>query len=168
MRRHALQRHLRLSHRQELWTYLVGALLLGSGLGWLAAHYLFGGAGEFGESHHPSELWWLRLHGAAAMAFLVVFGSLIPRHIVRAWRERRNHRSGLWLLTLVLVLVVSGYGLYYLDSDALRPWISAIHWGLGLVAAAMLLVHVRLGTRQRAAEIHPRRHHLPHRRGRAI
>lgn len=99
----------------------------------------------------PVEPWWLRVHGAAAMAFLVALGSLLPGHVSRAWQMRRNHRSGLFMLGLVLLLIATGYGLYYAGDEQTRPWISCVHWVLGLAAAGMAPLHVYLGRRRAEA-----------------
>lgn len=148
MTRHVRQPPMRLSQRHERWIYAVGTLILVSGLGWLVDHFLFAGSAEFGDAHADSEPLWLRLHGAAAMAGLVVFGSLFPGHIVRAWRSRTNHISGLFMFGLVTLLVLTGYGLYYVGDEQTRPWISTVHWLAGVVVAAGLVLHVRLGKRQ--------------------
>lgn len=140
---------IKLSQRHQAWIYSVGALLVVSGLGWLIAHYFLASAGEFGEAHHFSEPWWLRLHGAVAMGFLVVFGALLPGHAFRAWRLQKNRRSGGFMIALILILVVTAYGLYYAGGDAFRTWLSAIHWITGLAATAGLTVHVWLGKRVR-------------------
>ncbi len=138
---------MRLSQRHERWLHAIGLLVFLSGIGWLADHYLFAGSEDFGDAHAPSEPLWLRLHGAAAMAGLVVFGSLLPGHIARAWRVRGNFRSGLLMLSLVVLLVVTGYGLYYAGDEETRPWISIVHWLAGTLAAAGLVLHVRFGKR---------------------
>lgn len=135
----------RLTRRHERWLYGVGAALFLSGAGWLVAHYFFAGTGEFGDARNASEPWWLRVHGAAAMAFLIAFGSLLPAHIVPAWRLLKNRRSGMLMIALVSVLVLTGYGLYYLGSEQTRTWISAVHWSVGIVCAGGLWAHVRWG-----------------------
>ena len=142
----------RLSTRHERWLYVVAGALLLSGLGWITAHYVLAGnslvAGfAFEGAPHPSELWWLRLHGASMIGFLVVFGALLPGHVARGWRRRRNRRSGIFMLTTTVVLGSSGYGLYYLGDEATRPWISAVHWVIGLAAGAGLVLHVTFGKR---------------------
>jgi len=136
---------MRLSRWHERWLYAIGALIFLSGLGWLGDHYLFAGSADFGDAHAAFEPWWLRMHGAAAMAGLVELGSLFPGHIARAWRLRVNRRSGLLMLGLVTLLVVTGYGLYYVGDEETQPWISMIHWLAGIVAGAGLVLHVRLG-----------------------
>jgi hypothetical protein len=136
---------MRLSKRHERWVYIICGLLFISGLGWLFAHYFLAVAGEFGEAHHPSEPWWLRLHGAAAMGFLMVLGSLLQAHISRAWHLRKNLASGLFMLGLVMLLVLTGYGLYYVADEQSHPWISTLHWTIGIAAIAGLVLHVKLG-----------------------
>lgn len=140
---------MRLGKQHERWVYAIGGLLCLSGLGWLIAHFFFGGAGEFGDGSNASEPWWLRIHGGAAMGFLIVLGTLLPGHIVRAWRLRKNRRTGILMLFFSAVLVLTGYALYYAGSETLRPWISAIHWSIGIAAGVGLPLHVWFGKRRR-------------------
>jgi cation transport ATPase len=141
-----------LSARHRRWLYVVAGALLLSGLGWITAHYVLAGnslvAGfESGGVPHPSEPWWLRLHGAAMIGFLVLFGALLPGHVARGWRRRPNRHSGVFMLAVVAVLGSSGYGLYYVGDEATRPWISAVHWVTGLAAGAGLALHATYGKR---------------------
>lgn len=136
---------IKLSRRHERWVYAVGGLLLLSGVGWLIAHYFLAAASEFGDPHHGSEPWWLRLHGAAAMGFLVIFGALLPAHIVAAWRSKKNRLSGGLMIAVVALLGFTAYGLYYASSDTLRSWLSAIHWTTGILATGVLVWHVLIG-----------------------
>lgn len=140
----------RLSQRHERWIYLTASVLFVSGLGWLIAHYFLAGPAEFGERHHASEPWLMRIHGAAVMAFLLALGSLFPGHIVRAWQAHKNRRTGLLLLTIMTVLIVTGYGLYYVASEEMRPWLSLTHWAGGLTVAGGLLLHIVQGRKTRA------------------
>lgn len=147
---------MRLSQRHERWLYAIGVWVFLSGIGWLADHYLFAVSEDFADPHAASEPLWLRLHGAAAMAALVAFGSLLPGHIARAWRVRINHRTGLLMVGLVALLAVTGYGLYYAGDEETRPWISMAHWLTGLLVALGLALHVHLGKRHSAAAFgHP-------------
>jgi hypothetical protein len=121
-----------------------GALVL-SGALWLILHYFMAQAGEFGPAMHPAEPWMLRVHGAAAMAALIVYGSLLPIHMRRAWAVRRNIVLGIGVVTCMLVLTITGYLLYYAGGEQLRPIISAAHWVLGLAIPALLWWHVVSG-----------------------
>ena len=133
-------------HRKVVYTVTV-ALVASGGL-WLALHYFARVAGPFGEAHHPMEAWSLRAHGLSAMLSLLVLGSLVLAHMRRAWVLRRNRVSGLVLASIFVVLIASGYALYYFGSEELRPVISAIHWLLGLVCAPLLVLHIALGRRR--------------------
>jgi len=140
---------IRLSPSHERWVYVIGSLLLLTGLGWLVCHFLLAVPNAFGETQHPLEPLWLKLHGGAAMAFLIVIGSLLPIHITRAWRLGKNRTSGAVMLFLLALIILTGYGLYYLGDEQTRPWISLVHWLVGLVVAALLPLHVWLGQRGR-------------------
>jgi hypothetical protein len=67
----------------------------------------------------------------------------------RGWRSKRNRLSGTVMATLNVVLIVTAFGLYYLGSDAVRPWTSDVHIAFGLALPVLLLVHVALGRRSR-------------------
>lgn len=159
-----------LSPRHQAWVFALAAALLASGVLWLLYHYLLAEPDEFGASQQPLEIWWLRLHGAAAMGFLVVLGSVLPVHARRAWHARLNYRTGIGVLAVAALLVLSGYALYYASGENSRPWLSLLHWAIGLLAAPMLTLHVLRGKRaaKLRARAHPHHHHRPghdHHRG---
>lgn len=133
-------------HRQ--WVYWTGAGLFASGALWLVFHYFLEAQGEFGPTPHPLEHWWLRLHGAAAMLALLVVGSLLPIHVRRGWHQRRNLRLGIALSSALLLLTLSGYALYYFGGEDARPWISVLHWGIGVLSPLVLIWHITSGRSQ--------------------
>jgi hypothetical protein len=139
---------------------LSGALLLLSGAGWLVSRYALRAPGPFGDVPHPSEVWWLRVHGAAVIGFLLTFGALLTIHVPHNWRRHLHRGSGLFLVLCVSLLALSGYGLYYLVSDSSRAWISLLHWAIGLLAAAGLAVHIVVAKRRESARrlVMPQRH----------
>ena len=133
----------RLSRRHRNGLYLAGGLLLISGVGWLLAHDVLRGEALVAlGAPHPSEAWWMRVHGAALLGFLLAFGALLNGHILHGWRQGHSRRTGLALCLIAALLTVTGYGLYYVASDALRPWISLFHWSIGLASGAVLFWHV--------------------------
>jgi len=140
---------MRLSRGHLRWVYASCALLFASGALWLLFHYFVRVHGEFGDSPHALEVWWLRLHGAAAMLTLAVLGSLLPIHMRRGWHQRKNLLAGITLASLAVLLITSGYALYYFGSEESRPWISLLHWVLGLGAPLLLLWHIVSGRRTR-------------------
>src|SRR6185436_14021124 len=157
---------MRLSHGHLRWVYASGIALFASGGLWLLFHYFVQVPGELGERPHALEAWWLRLHGAAAMLMLAVLGSLLPIHVRRGWHQRKNLVAGISLSALALLLIISGYALYYFGSEETRPWISAFHWVLGLGAPLLLLWHIMSGRRAHAVK-HVQQHQ-PQRAGVAL
>ncbi len=140
----------RLSRQHEFWVYGTGSVLALSGMGWLICHFLLRAAGP---EPHPLEAWWLRLHGAALVAFLIVMGTVLPAHAQYGWRHRMNRGTGITVLVVASLLALSGYGLYYLVDDQWRTWTSLLHWIVGLAAIAVLGLHVFLG--KRTARLRP-------------
>ena len=124
-------------HRRTL--YAATGLLWASGALWM----LFS---QPSESPWPARL--MKLHGAAAMLFLVLFGSLL-NHVVSGWNSGRNRASGSLMLGLAAFLAASGWGLYYIGGESLRHATSLAHAFLGLSLAVLLAAHVILGRRTR-------------------
>lgn len=139
---------IRLGFWHQTTVYGATVLLVVSGAIWLLLHFFMVSQGEFGDAHHPLETWMLKLHGAAAMAGLIIYGSLLPIHIRRAWVIRRNIFLGISLVVLMLLLTISGYLLYYAGGEEARPIISATHWILGVGVPALLAWHVISGKRR--------------------
>jgi hypothetical protein len=142
-------RHINL--RLERWhrrcVYGSCAALFVSGVAWLVAHFFLRSAGQFGEAVSPLEPWAMKLHGAAVMVALFFLGSLTNSHIRRALKTGRNRVSGLAMIVTLLVLTVSGYGLYYIAGESDRALWSTLHWVVGLGLGVLILLHVVLGKR---------------------
>ena len=132
-------------HRVSL--YFVFAMLTLSGALWLVFHYFVLVPGAFGLRHHPLEIWCLKLHGAFAMLALLFVGSLMAHHVKRAWHLRRNRASGTIAVAVNAFLIATGYLLYYFGGEDTRPWISALHWGVGMAIPIVLFLHIRFGRR---------------------
>ena len=142
-----------LGPRQQALFHACLAILLASGALWLYAHYLpeqLAGAGDT-DCCDPwtVEAWALRVHGAAAMLALFGLGTLLHTHMRVAWRQQRNRATGLAMAITVLVLVASGYGLYYFTGDAPRHWASWLHRASGFGLPLLLAWHAIAGRRSR-------------------
>ncbi len=131
-----------LGSRRKITLYALSALLWVSGALWLYLKYFSQGQGEFGTETHPAQPMWLKIHGAAAMGFLMIFGSLLIHHVPPGWRQKSQRPSGAILLTTCALLILTGWGLYYLGDEGLRDWTSVIHWGLGVFFPALIVIHV--------------------------
>ena len=140
---------LRLPSWQRHLLNLTAALLLATGIVWLAIHYSIGaGAGEL---PHPLEVLCMRIHGAAAFAGLFALGMLAAAHVPAGWRVTRSaHRradrasqrhTGVALLSLAGVLVLTGYLLYYFAPEDWRPAMGWVHAGAGVAMGLLGFAH---------------------------
>ncbi|WP_395683394.1 hypothetical protein [Dokdonella sp.] len=143
-RHHAGKRVARLSRRREWIVHGIGGVLWLSGVAWIVLHYFLRRAGEFGEQPHPLEIWSLRLHGGAAFAALWLFGLLWPIHVIPAWRARRR-ASGIVVAGVFIMLIASGWLLYYGSGDDTRAAVALVHWIIGLALLAPYLWHTLRG-----------------------
>lgn len=122
------------------------AVLVLTGAGWLLADW----------QKDVNELWqqiaanMLMVHGGTAMLTLLLLGALIPVHLRRSWRSGKNLVSGSIMAAFNAVLIVTAFGLYYLGSDAVRPWMSWIHLGSGFSLGLLFPLHIWLGRRARS------------------
>ncbi len=126
--------------------YLVCTLLWVSGCAWLIVHYAFPVVTEFGMAPNPWEPGLLRLHGWIAVATVFLLGWVTADHISDRWHRTRQRVSGYSLAAFALLLVISGYGLYY-TTDRLHDVAAIAHQVLGGAAVVFALLHwVRSGS----------------------
>jgi hypothetical protein len=135
----------------KTWINFVGIGVWFTGLGWVIVHFLIKPQDPLSFANSSSEPLWLKIHGAFAFLALWTGGMLWGIHVVKAWGARRHRWSGSTLFGAFLILIVTGYLLYYVADDRTRNAISWIHWLLGLALPLAYLVH-RL-----AKKIHPSR-----------
>ena len=128
--------------------FAIGCLLLLTGVGWLLLEEFVRVEGTFGPERHPLERWMLVTHGVTSYAALLMMGMISGTHVIPAWRRRKNRLSGMLVLSVLFVLILTALALYYLAGDLAREWTSALHWMLGLAAPPMLVTHIVLGKRQ--------------------
>jgi hypothetical protein len=136
---------LRLKPSFRFAIYAAFAVLLLTGAGWLVADWQKDISSD--EFWQQSVAYLLMVHGGAAMVTLLLLGALIPLHVMRAWRSRKNRVSGSAMASFNAVLIVTAFGLYYLGSETLRPWISWIHIVAGFSLALWFPVHIIWGRR---------------------
>jgi hypothetical protein len=139
---------------QEWTLYLTTGLLWISGALWLYYKYYGQVQGEYGAQASPVQPILLEVHGAVAMAFLIVLGSLFVDHVPMGWKQKKHRPSGLSLLSVSVILILTGWGLYYLGDQNIRRWTSVVHWGVGLAVPVLLFLHVRLAIRQKKFRPH--------------
>lgn len=129
---------MKLSRRHKRFLYGISILIFTSGLVWFFADRLGGEA-------HSWNGYLSKIHGMAAMAYLIVLGTMFPMHIKRSWKADVNRKNGVFLLGINLILVLSAYGLYYSGGEYTH-WASYwIHSVFGLVSPLLLYLHIRIG-----------------------
>lgn len=141
------RRGIQLSPRHKRWFYSVTTILFLSGAAWVLFGWLAEHSAARADLLQSLKSWMLKLHGAAAMAFLVALGILIPTHLKRAWQARRNRVNGAFFVTVVALLILTGFGLYYFGDERWRSGASWLHRVLGFAAPALLALHIWLGRR---------------------
>ncbi len=142
-------------HRLVGWQrrllYGAGAVLLASGVVWLAIHY----ARTVDALPSPLEAWAMRVHGLASFVVLFAFGALGASHVPQGWRLSQRLRwahqrgSGVALCALAATLAATGYLLYYFAPEALRPGLGWLHSALGVAMALVIVWHRRRQSRWR-------------------
>jgi hypothetical protein len=128
--------------------YAAFAVLFLTGVVWLVADRLKDSDSEFGQEAAATLL---MAHGGGAMITLMMLGALVPVHLRYGWRKRKNLVTGITVATVNTALIVTAFGLYYLGSEAVRPWMSDVHNALGLAIPVLLVGHIWWGRRTRKA-----------------
>ena len=141
------------AHRLIPWQrhtlYASSALLLATGVIWLAVHYSLGSGSGPDALPHPLEAWAMRLHGLAAYGGLFALGVIAAAHVPQGWRlsarQRWSHQrsSGVMLCSLGAALALTGYLLYYFAPESIRPALGWAHTSVGFGSALLLLSHRR-------------------------
>ncbi|MRS98664.1 hypothetical protein GJQ57_08315 [Ralstonia pickettii] len=142
---HVRESAFRLSRRRRWMVYGVFAVLIVTGLAWLALHFLDEGS----DTGTLALAWSMKLHGAAAMVSLYLFGMLWGPHIRNAWVRRRNRTAGAMVGALTIALVLTGYALYYVNGELMRQSAEVLHWSAGMVVCIALWIHIMIGRRKR-------------------
>ncbi len=88
-------------------------------------------------------------HGVSAAFALLAFGAILPGHLRAAWIAKRNRVSGVMMIAVMSVLMLSGLLLYY-GNEEMRDGVVLTHLVVGFAAFAVFLLHLLLGRR------HPR------------
>ena len=130
----------RLSGPVRASIYGVGTLLWVSGIAWLILHYAFPDKSAFGPLPNPWEAPLMRIHGLVAVGGVFLIGWMSAAHVSAQWSNARNRRSGLALGGTALLLVFSGYALYY-TTGAPHDTAGVLHEILGALSLGAALLH---------------------------
>ena len=130
-----------LPNRIKTWINCIGLGVWISGAAWLMVHYWLEPEDAAGLPGSPAGPWWLKIHGAFAFLAIWTGGLVWGLHVVKAWHRRRHRWSGGIVIGSLLLLIVSGYLLYYVGEDHVRHGISLLHWILGLLIPLAYITH---------------------------
>jgi hypothetical protein len=130
-------------HRRLVLTALIA--VAASGVLWFVLHDVM--ERETGELLRDL----LVVHGVASFASIIAFGSLLPLHVLMAYRQKRNLASGSALLFAMSLLLVSALLLYYGGEES-RIGARLIHLVVGFAAIVVVPLHIVWGRRKRRQE----------------
>lgn len=91
------------------------------------------------------RLWVAAGHLLVTLAIVGISGALWAVHMLRGWRMKRNRLTGVLMVSLLIVLVLSAVGIYYLGDEIASKWASLVHTGLGLIIGLIIWLHVLIG-----------------------
>ena len=150
------RRGLKLSRRHRWSLYLAFLALLLTGLAWAWLHRL-DETGIASASWRELKPGLMKVHGFAAVGFVLLLGTLLPVHVRHSWHARRNRPNGVFFLSAVSLLTLTGYALYYLGDEKLRSLCSDVHFWLGAAIPLLLIWHIWSG--RRATKANPPKEH---------
>jgi hypothetical protein len=87
------------------------------------------------------RMFWAAGHGLAAFGALLLFGGLLPLHVRHGLRQRKNRGSGIAMLATLPLLILTGWGIYYLADENLARATSALHVLIALPVSAFVAYH---------------------------
>ena len=136
---------IRLSKVHELIIYLIAVIVITSGFLWLYFDFFIRVETEFSLLVHPLQNTFLILHGTSSIFFLIALGSVLPIHVLKAWKTKNNRLSGGFFLLLFTILILTGIGLYYSGVEENRQFLSILHWVIGILFPVFFVIHIYFG-----------------------
>lgn len=128
----------------RLWLMIALTVSWGTGTVLVWAHYFGRAEGAFGPETHWVESPARALHGLMAFVCLIALGALVPLHFRSGWITGTRRASALMMAITAMIMILTGWGLYYAGGDSLRQGLRFTHSGLGLLLLPLFFVHSRL------------------------
>ncbi|MDX1802902.1 MAG: hypothetical protein R3292_02400 [Alcanivorax sp.] len=89
------------------------------------------------------------LHTGGGLLLAWLLGALWSVHMRAGWRRGKNRISGVLLMTVLVVLMLSCLGIFYAGDEALSIGSSLVHVVAGLLLPLLAMGHWLLGRRLR-------------------
>jgi hypothetical protein len=129
--------------RLEVWLLHLSTFILTlTGLSYAAMHYLMKPADPFSVVNSPLEPYMMALHIIVAPLLILAAGTILHSHIL--WKLNTGatiaRRSGILLIPLFVVMVVSGYFLQVITASW-RSIVVVIHIGSGTLWFLLYVSH---------------------------
>lgn len=119
---------------------VIGGLWL-TGILWLVLDEFFPQAGPFGPMPNSLEPGLLLVHGVVAIGAMYLLGWVSVRHVMRWWRADLRRVSGAALSGCLVLLVVSGFALFFVSDDRWQRAATLSHDVVGLIVTAVGIQH---------------------------
>jgi len=130
----------RLPRALRATVYGAGALLWVSGAVWLVLHYGYPQPTPFGPLPNPWQAPLMRVHGLIAVCGVFLIGWMMAAHVTTRYGSERNRRSGLMLAGAAVLLIMSGYALYY-TTGSTHDAAALAHQAIGVLSPVAALTH---------------------------
>ena len=136
---------IRLSKIHEYIIYLISVIVTISGFVWLYFDFFVRVETEYSLQVHPMQNIFLIMHGTSSLIFLILLGSVLPIHVLKAWKIKNNRLSGGFFLLLFTILILTGIGLFYSAVEDNRRILSVLHWVIGILFPIFFVIHIYFG-----------------------
>ena len=140
---------IRLSKIHEYIIYLISVIVTISGFVWLYFDFFVRVETEYSLQVHPMQNIFLIMHGTSSLIFLILLGSVLPIHVLKAWKIKNNRLSGGFFLLLFTILILTGIGLFYSAVEDNRRILSVLHWVIGILFPIFFVIHIYFGKYKR-------------------
>jgi hypothetical protein len=127
--------------RQRVGIYCILGILWVSGCVWLVLDEFFARAGEFGPMPNPWQPAVLLIHGVVSIVALYLLGWVSARHVLRWWPGGLRRLSGGTLAVCLVLLVVTGFALFFVSDDQWQRAAVLSHDALGLIVTVFGIQH---------------------------
>lgn len=108
--------------------------------------------GPFGPQKHPWQKYFLMTHGASAFIIMTLFGMMLSSHVPKTWPLKKNKITGMLLVTIVSLQMITAYCLYYLVLGEYRIFLIYTHLVTGITLPVALVGHlIRTKVRKKIA-----------------
>ena len=144
--------------RWERWTFNALSLaVVVTGFAYLWMKYALENSDPFAVVNHPWQTSMLGLHVVTSPALILILGIIFNSHIMKKLGAPRlpNRRSGFVSLGTFAAMVVSGYLLQVLSSEAWLNALVVIHVASGAIFSIVYAIHLVISARLARIRLYP-------------